>query len=146
MRWNKIIPKLLVLSGLLVLEFYGACAAYYWIVPANPTDLYLQRMSGGARPFPVAVGQPPPDWHISLARYNSFFRHDWRLHIEDYAFGLVQFESRDWAVWFGRGGYMIHFTSPAFVLLTAASAAFAVFMFRKSGPGNHQGYCRQGTG
>lgn len=130
---KKLILKLLVLSGLLVLEFYGACAAYYWIVPASPTDLYLMKMSGGEghRPFPERIGQPPPDWHISLERYNSFFRHDWRVHMDDYAFGLGQFDNSRWAVWFGRSGYMVHFTSPTFLLLTVASIAVAVFMFRR---------------
>jgi hypothetical protein len=133
MHWKKIILALLAVGGLLVLEFYAACAAYYWIVPVSPTDMYLQKASGGGshRPFPVVICQPPPDWHLTLARYNSFLLHDWRVHVDDCAFGLVRFESKDWAVWCGRCGYMVHLTSPGFLLLTGASMAVAVVMFRR---------------
>ena len=132
MHRNKIILKLLALGGLLVILFYAACAAYYW-GGVSATDLYLyreaERRGFGHRPFPVAVGWTSPDldWHFTPLP----FHHDWRIHLGPAAVGLMEFESTDWAVWLGLGGYMVHFTSPAFLLLTVASIAITVLMFRR---------------
>ena len=118
--------KLIAVCGLVVLDFLGACAAAHRYYPLNPTELYLER-EGRARATSVATAEPTAEWIVSP---KNFLNHDWSLNIGDVAFGLVQWQNLSWSVLIGRGSYMVHFTSPGFVLFTAVLIAVGVIMFR----------------
>jgi len=133
MSRTKFSLKLIAVCGLVILDFLGACAAFWWKHPSSATDAYLYRMAHApARPFPVPAVLPGPDWVLSTEAYiNRNSVHDWSIHVGGGAVGLVQWENSSWSVLLGRGGHMVHFISPIFLLFTAALIAVGVLMFRR---------------
>src|SRR3954463_13158357 len=105
MHKAKLAMKLTAVFGLVVLNFLGACAAYYWSFPADPTEVYLAHF-GHSRTFPVMAPVPGPDWIFSGDAFiEKHALRDWRIHICGRAFGLLKFERSGWSVWLGGRGY-----------------------------------------